>query len=455
MLDIIILAAGAGTRMHSRLPKVLHPLADKPLLAHVINTAKQLSPRQIHVVYGFGGEEVQAAFANESVNWVKQEKQQGTGHAVLQAIPFTENAQRILVLYGDVPLITASTLQKLLDSTPNEAVGLLTACLPDPSGLGRIVRGTDQNIQRIVEHKDASSDELKINEVNTGIVLFPRNLVANCLSQLTNDNAQGEYYLTDCIEMSVQQEVIVAGMIVQDHSEILGINDKVQLAVCERHYQDRCALQLMKQGVTLRDPKRVDIRGSVEISNDVTLDINVVLEGVVRIGRGTVVEPNCVLRNVTIGEDCIIKANTLLDETNIGNDVTVGPFARIRPGTNIADHARVGNFVEIKKSQIGLGSKIPHLSYIGDATLGNRVNIGAGTITCNYDGAQKHQTFIEDDVFVGSDTQLVAPVTLGAGSTIAAGTTVTKDTLAGTLTLSRLPQKSIQDWQRPVKPSEK
>ena len=451
MLDIVILAAGAGTRMHSRLPKVLHPLADKPLLAHVFDTATQLNPRKIHVVYGFGGEQVRAALSSYSVNWVEQTEQLGTGHAVLQAEKLTEGAERVLVLYGDVPLIRVETLQTLLNETPQNAVGLLTACLEDPFGLGRIIRNDRNEIQAIVEQKDASEQQRAIKETNTGIMVFPREFLKQCLNNLSNNNAQREYYLTDCIAMAVANQIAINGIAVKDHTDILGVNDRAQLAVCERHYQDRQLQKLMKQGVTLRDPKRVDIRGNVQIASDVTIDINVILQGEVSIGSGTVIEANCILRDVAIGENCIVKANSVVEESVFHNDVVVGPFARIRPGTQLADHARVGNFVEIKKAIVGVGSKIPHLSYVGDATIGTRVNIGAGTITCNYDGANKHQTIIEDDVFVGSDTQLVAPVTLGAGSTIGAGTTVTKNTNAGTLTLSRSPQKSIEGWLRPQK----
>ncbi len=449
-LEIIILAAGQGTRMRSSLPKVLHNLAGKPLLGHVIDTAKKLEPAAIHVVYGHGGELVKESISEPQINWVEQAQQLGTGHAVEQAMPAVDEASTVLVLYGDVPLIRAQTLQELLQQGES-GLALLTLILDDPTGYGRIVRDGAGRVQAIVEHKDASEEQLRIQEGNTGILACPATHLRGWLKQLDNSNAQGEYYLTDIIALAVADGVEVQGSTVADAHEVAGVNDRLQLAELERNYQKRCAEALMRDGATLMDPSRFDLRGSATVGQDVVIDVGVVLEGEVVLGDRVRIGANCVLRDVQIGDDVIIEPMSVIENAEIGQQCHVGPFARLRPGTRLSDKAKVGNFVEIKNSVIGHASKVNHLSYIGDTSMGNEVNIGAGTITCNYDGANKHRTTIGDRVFIGSDTQLVAPVTVSDGATVGAGSTITRDAPAGELTLSRSKQTTITGWNRPVK----
>lgn len=449
-LGVVILAAGQGTRMKSALPKVLHKLADKSLLGHVVDCARALSPDEIVVVYGHGGDKVQEAFAGHSdLRWAEQAEQLGTGHAVQQAMPHLQSSDRVLVLYGDVPLTRIETLRTLVDET-GQGFGLLTVTLKDPSGYGRIVRNDGGRVQRIVEQKDATAEELAINEINTGIMCLPRDALTGWLAGLSNTNAQGEYYLTDVLAMAV-----VDGFDIQVHQpespvEAEGVNNRSQLAALERAYQWQRAEQLMTDGVTLRDPARIDIRGCVEHGRDVEIDVNVVLEGNVQLGNNVTIGANCVLRDVRIDDDVVIQPNCVLEDAVVGNDCTIGPFARLRPGAELTGGAHIGNFVEIKKSVIGQGSKVNHLSYVGDATIGAGVNIGAGTITCNYDGANKHRTVIEDNAFIGSNTALVAPVTVGAGATIGAGSVISKNAPDEKLTLTRAKQLSL-NWQRPTK----
>lgn len=450
-LEVIILAAGQGKRMYSDTPKVLHALAGRPLLAHVLDTARALKPTAIHVVYGHGGEQVRAAFVREAdVNWAHQAEQKGTGHAVAQAMPRVAAQAVVLVLYGDVPLIRPQTLQELLGAAGN-GLALLTAELDNPAGYGRILRDPGGRVTRIVESKDAGPAEAAVREVNTGFLAAPAGKLGKWLAGLRNHNAQGEYYLTDIIAMAVADRVPIATRAPRDVCEILGVNSKQELAHVERLHQKQQAERLMSQGVTLRDPARLDVRGELRCGRDVVIDVNVVFEGKVVLGDRVQVGPNNVLRNCSVGAGSVIHPNCVIEDAAIGADCRIGPFARIRPETKLADHVHVGNFVEVKKSEVGEGSKMNHLSYIGDATIGSRVNIGAGTITCNYDGANKHRTVIGDDVFVGSNTALVAPVTVGAGATIGAGSVITRDAPAGELTLTRAEQKTRAGWKRPVK----
>lgn len=449
-LEVVILAAGKGTRMRSRLPKVLHRLADKPLLQHVIDCARTLQPHAVHVVYGHGGEAVKESINDDTLLWAEQARQLGTGHAVEQAVGQLQQDSIVLVLYGDVPLVTAETLRALLQHVDG-GLALLTMQLNNPGGYGRIVRDAGGSVQRIVEEKDASRDEKLITEVNTGILAVAGNRLTGWLKRLENGNAQGEYYLTDIIAMAVQDGLAVNALCTVDQDEVAGVNDRVQLAHLERVYQRRQAEQLMRAGVTLLDPARFDLRGRVEAGEDVIIDTNVILIGEVTLGHRVTIGSGCILKNVTIGDDVDIAPLSVLEEAVIAADCHIGPFARIRPGTELAAGARIGNFVEVKNSQIGAGSKVNHLSYIGDTTMGAGVNIGAGTITCNYDGANKHRTEIGDNVFVGSDSQLVAPVKIGAGATIAAGATITKDVADHELSISRVPQKGIKGWKRPQK----
>jgi bifunctional UDP-N-acetylglucosamine pyrophosphorylase/glucosamine-1-phosphate N-acetyltransferase len=449
-LEILILAAGRGTRMRSDLPKVLHRLAGKPLLGHVVETAHALGAAQTCVVYGFGGEAVPLALADERLTFVLQAEQHGTGHAVKQALPQLADDSLTLVLYGDVPLTHVSTLQPLVAAARAGRLGLLTVNLAHPDGYGRIVREGGK-VTRIVEHKDATPAERAIQEVNTGILAVATRHLKRWIDELKNDNVQGEYYLTDIIAMAVRDGVDVETHQPAYEWEVLGVNSKAQLAQLERTHQNEIAQALLDAGVTLMDPARVDIRGTLDCGRDVVIDVNCVFEGRVELGDGVQVGANCVLRNVTVAAATHIDAFTLIDDAAIGEANRLGPFSRIRPGTKLARDVHVGNFVEIKNSQIDDGSKIGHLSYVGDTTMGKKVNIGAGTITCNYDGANKHRTVIEDEVFVGSDTQLVAPVTVGRGATLGAGTTLTKDAPAGELTLSRAKQITISGWKRPVK----
>ncbi len=437
--------------MKSALPKVVHPIGARPLLGHVVATAKALDANKIHVVYGHGGDKVRAVINDPDLHWVEQRQQLGTGHAVAQAIDHIDDRATVLILYGDVPLTTIETLQPLVASARTGELGLLTAILSDPHGYGRIVRNASNSIERIVEQKDANESERAIHEINSGMMALPAHQLKKWLGQLKNDNAQGEYYLTDIIAMAVADGVKVDGVIARDNDEILGVNDRVQLAHLERVYQKRCAERLMRNGVTISDPSRLDIRGEVITGQDVVLDIGVILEGTVKLGNRVSVGAHCVLKDVEIGDDVKIQPMSHIDGAIIHAGAIAGPFSRIRPGTVLNESAHVGNFVEIKNSQIGTGSKINHLSYVGDTTMGRDVNIGAGTITCNYDGANKHRTIIGDRVFVGSDTQLVAPVTVKDGATIGAGSTITKDAPAEELTLSRSKQLTINGWKRPTK----
>ncbi|WP_177433219.1 bifunctional UDP-N-acetylglucosamine diphosphorylase/glucosamine-1-phosphate N-acetyltransferase GlmU [Thiohalobacter thiocyanaticus] len=451
-LHVIILAAGQGTRMRSALPKVLHPIAGRPMLGHVIETAGALGAAGIHVVYGHGGEQVRAAFAGRNdIQWAEQAEQLGTGHAVAQALPNVPDDARILILYGDVPLIGQDTLAALADAAGDDSLGLLTATLPDPTGYGRIVRDNHHCVTGIVEQKDASEAELQICEINTGFMAAPARPLKDWIGRLGNDNAQGEYYLTDVTGMAAREGVAINVVQPQYPEEILGVNNRLQLAELERAWQRRHAEALLLGGVTLLDPGRFDLRGRLQHGLDVSIDVNVVIEGEVRLEDNVRIGPNCVLRNVTIGAGTEVLANCVIEDAVIGAGARIGPFARIRPETRLADGVHVGNFVEVKKAEIGAGSKVNHLSYIGDTRMGAGVNIGAGTITCNYDGANKHLTVIEDEVFIGSDTQLVAPVTVGKGATIGAGTTLTRDAPAGELTLSRSKQQTREGWKRPVK----
>ena len=450
ILEILILAAGKGTRMRSDLPKVLHNLAGKPLLGHVVDTAHELGAAQTCVVYGFGGEAVPQAMADERLTFVLQAEQHGTGHAVKQALPQLSDNSVTLVLYGDVPLTHTSTLQPLVAAAQAGRLGLLTVNLALPDGYGRIVREGGK-VTRIVEHKDATPAERAIQEVNTGILAVATRHLKRWIAELKNDNAQGEYYLTDIIALAVRDGVTVETHQPKFEWEVLGVNSKAQLAELERIHQNEIAQALLDAGVTLLDPARLDVRGTLKCGRDVTIDVNCVFEGRVELGDGVQVGANCVLRNVTVAAGTRIDAFTLIDDAVIGEVNRLGPFSRIRPGTTLARDVHVGNFVEIKNSQIDDGSKINHLSYVGDTTMGKKVNIGAGTITCNYDGANKYRTVIEDEVFVGSDTQLVAPITVGKGATLGAGTTLTRDAPAGELTLSRAKQLTINGWKRPVK----
>ena len=450
-LSIVILAAGQGTRMRSALPKVLHPLAGRPLLEHVLAAASALNPEALHVVYGHGGTQVKEALAAWPVNWVAQTEQLGTGHAVQQAAPHLHDDHTVLVLYGDVPLIQPDTLRRLVERAGTERLALLTVELRDPDGYGRIVRSADGRVERIVEHRDASDEQRRIREINTGIMALPAAQLRGWLDRLRADNAQGEYYLTDIIEMAVADGVEVVTSAPSGVHEVMGVNDKQQLSELERFYQRGQATSLMRQGVTLADPARFDLRGELSVGQDVYIDINVVLLGQVRIGDRVRIGPNVVISDSQLSDDVEVLANTVIERAVVGAGSRLGPFARIRPDTELADHVHVGNFVEIKKAKVASGSKINHLSYVGDATVGKNVNLGAGTITCNYDGANKHRTVIEDNVFVGSDTQLVAPVTVGAGATIGAGSTITRDAPAGELTLSRSKQTTIEGWKRPTK----
>jgi len=450
-LGVLILAAGEGTRMCSRQPKVLHELAGKPLLAHVIETARSITPDAITVVYGHGGEAVPGRLSAPDLAWVEQQERLGTGHAVMQAIPQLRRTDWVLILYGDVPLIGGSTLLSLMASLRTTDLALLTVDLADPTGYGRILRDKEDRVVRIVEQKDASERELEIREINTGIMAVKRERLEGWLGRLENNNAQNEYYLTDIIAMAVDEGVNIGVVHPVCEEEVMGINDRKQLAHLERYYQRRYAADLMRAGATLADPDRIDVRGRLSVGRDVFIDFNVLFEGEVHLGDGVRIGPNVCIRNSTIGEGVEIRANSVIDDAEIGSDCLIGPFARIRPETRLEEHVHVGNFVEIKKSQVASRSKINHLSYIGDTSVGRDVNIGAGTITCNYDGANKHRTVIGDRAFIGSDTQLVAPVKVGEGATIGAGSTITRDAPAEKLTLSRARQASVEGWQRPVK----
>jgi len=450
-LSIIILAAGQGTRMCSARPKVLHPLAGRPLLAHVIDTARELQPTDIHVVVGHGAEQVQQHFADTDIQWVLQAEQLGTGHAVAQAMPAIPDGNSVLVMYGDVPLVSRATLEPLRSLAEQGMAALLTAELDDPDGYGRILHHADGSICGIVEQKDASASERALNEINTGFVAAPAARLRGWVAALDNNNAQGEFYLTDVIARAVTEGTSVRGVMADDITEVLGINDRKQLAVQERCYQQRQAERCLQAGVTLADPARFDLRGTLTAGEDVLIDVNAVLEGNIVLGDRVSIGPNVVMRNATVGDDVTILANCVIEDAEIGSHSRIGPFARLRPETRLSTNTHIGNFVEIKKSDVGKGSKVNHLSYIGDTRIGTDVNIGAGTITCNYDGANKHRTIIGDRVFIGSDTQLVAPVEVKEGATIGAGSTITRDVEANELALSRAPQKTRSGWKRPVK----
>ena len=449
-MNIVILAAGQGKRMHSNLPKVLHPLAGKPLLAHVIDSARRLSPQTLCLVYGHGGDAVRATLDAPDLAWALQEPQLGTGHAVQQALPFLKGDGTTLILYGDVPLIRSETLERLLHAA-QDALAILTVELSDPGGYGRIVRNDAGQVIRIVEQKDSTPEERCIREINTGIMAMPSARLGDWLARLSNNNAQKEYYLTDIVGMAVAEGLPIRTANPKNEWEVLGVNSKVQLAELERIAQRCTAEQLMEQGVRLADPARLDVRGELTCGRDVFIDVNCVFEGKVELDEAVEVGPNCVLKNARIGAGTRLAAFTHVEEAVVGPDGRIGPFARLRPGAELAEDVHIGNFVEIKKSTIAAHSKVNHLAYIGDATIGSRVNVGAGTITCNYDGANKFQTIIEDDAFIGSDTQLVAPVTVGRGATLGAGTTLTRDAPPDSLTVSRARQASISGWKRPIK----
>ncbi|WP_075183352.1 bifunctional UDP-N-acetylglucosamine diphosphorylase/glucosamine-1-phosphate N-acetyltransferase GlmU [Pantoea sp. 1.19] len=449
-MSVVILAAGKGTRMYSDLPKVLHTLAGKPMVQHVIDTAKHLGARRVNLVYGHGGERLQKTLNDDSLNWVLQAEQLGTGHAMQQAAPHFADDEDILMLYGDVPLIAADTLQRLREAKPQGGIGLLTVTLDNPTGYGRILRDGGV-ITGIVEQKDATPTQLAVQEINTGILIANGGDLKRWLAQLTNNNAQGEYYITDIIALAHREGHRIEAVQPQRASETEGVNNRLQLATLERVYQQEQAEKLLLAGVMLRDPARFDLRGSLTHGRDVEIDVNVVIEGQVTLGNRVKIGAGCVIRNATIADDSVISPYSVIEDATLDAEVTVGPFARLRPGSVLAQGAHVGNFVEMKKASLGKGSKAGHLSYLGDAEIGAGVNIGAGTITCNYDGANKFTTVIEDDVFVGSDTQLVAPVRIARGSTIAAGTTVMTDVSAAGLVYNRKDQQLKTNWQRPVK----
>ena len=453
-LNVVILAAGKGTRMVSNTPKVLHKLAGWPILQHVINCAKKLNANKIIIVYGFGGEQVKQAFVHESVIWVEQIEQLGTGHAVQQAQPYLDVDAKTLILLGDVPLVDSSSCEQLLQQSIN-TLTLLSFNKTDPSGYGRIVRNAQDKIMAIVEHKDATTEQLAINEINTGIMAIPNHLLTNWLKRLKNENAQAEYYLTDIISFAVQDGIEVVAKLSDDEWAVTGINSKLDLAQIERVYQNRYALELLKQGVTLADPLRIDVRGHLTVARDVEIDVGCIFEGHVTLGEGVKVSAYCVIKDAKIAAGTVIAPYTYIVESIVGENAHIGPYARLRPGTVLQADTHIGNFVELKNAQVDVGSKINHLSYVGDATIGKQVNIGAGTITSNYDGANKFRTVIEDNAFIGADSQLIAPVVIGAGATIAAGSTITKDAPAGELSLSRGRQITIKGWQRPVKLAKK
>ena len=451
-VSVVILAAGQGKRMHSALPKVLQPLAGRPLLAHVVATARALRPAAIHVVYGHGGEEVRKAFAADAdLKWALQAEQLGTGHAVMQAMPAIPDDHRVLVLCGDVPLIRPQTLERLAGDGAGNRPALLTARVDDATGYGRVLRNGRGEVTRIVEHNDAADDERRVNEINTGLIAFDARALRRYLGDLKNNNAQREYYLTDVIGMAVADRIQVDGIVAESAAEVLGINDRAQLAAAERALQRRQATELMERGVTLADPERLDVRGEVTVGRDVFIDVGVVLEGKVVLGDRVRLEAYAVVRNCVLGAGTVVHTHCVLENSTAGDDCEIGPFSRLRPGVVLSGHVKVGNFVEMKNSHIAPHSKVNHLTYVGDATVGTRVNVGAGTITCNYDGANKHRTVIGDNAFIGSGVMLVAPVEVGAGATIGAGSTITKDTPPEELTLARSKQVTIPGWKRPQK----
>ncbi|MDO6707722.1 bifunctional UDP-N-acetylglucosamine diphosphorylase/glucosamine-1-phosphate N-acetyltransferase GlmU [Photobacterium sp. 1_MG-2023] len=446
----VILAAGKGTRMYSALPKVLHTLAGKPMVKHVIDTCSDAGAANLHLVYGHGGDVMQARLAEEPVNWVLQAEQLGTGHAVNQAAPHFADDEQVLVLYGDVPLITGETLEKLLDAQPVGGIGLLTVVLEDPTGYGRIVRENDA-VVAIVEQKDATEAQKAICEINTGVLVANGGDLKRWLGQLKNENAQGEYYLTDIIAMAHSEDRQIQAVHPAMAVEVEGVNNRVQLARLERAYQLMQAERLLEQGVMLRDPARFDLRGTLQCGQDVEIDVNVVIEGNVTLGNNVVIGAGSVLIDCEIDDNSLVRPYSIIEGATVGEDCSVGPFTRLRPGAELVGDSHVGNFVEMKQARLGQGSKASHLTYLGDAEIGARVNIGAGTITCNYDGANKFRTEIEDDVFVGSDTQLIAPVKIGKGATIGAGATINRDVGEGELVITRVPARTIKGWKRPEK----
>ena len=451
-LQVCVLAAGQGKRMRSEKPKVLHQLAHKALVEHVLDTASEVSDQTPIVIYGHAGDQLKRALAARAITWVEQAEQLGTGHAVNQCLTAISEDSMTLILYGDVPLTKAVTLTQLVSAAEKTGFALLTVIMDDPTGYGRIVRNETNEIVAIVEHKDATPEQLKITEVNSGIMAVNSKYLHQWIPSLGNDNAQGEYYLTDCVALAVSEGKSVAGVIANNAAEVTGVNNRQQLAELEREYQSAVAISLMEQGVTLRDPSRIDVRGNLTCGQDVEIDVNAVFKGEVTLGDGVSIGPNCFIENASIGANVAVLANCVIDSATIGDGSKIGPFARVRPDTHLGHNVHIGNFVEVKKSDIGDGSKVNHLAYVGDSEIGRNVNVGAGTITCNYDGAFKHKTVLEDDVFIGSDTQLVAPVKVGRGATVGAGTTVTSDVEPDALVISRVKQKQISGWQRPKKP---
>ncbi|WP_028468202.1 bifunctional UDP-N-acetylglucosamine diphosphorylase/glucosamine-1-phosphate N-acetyltransferase GlmU [Neptunomonas japonica] len=449
--DIVILAAGQGSRMKSSLPKVLHAVAGKPMVQHVIDHARQIEQAKLHVVIGHGAALLETALVDEKLTFSMQKEQLGTGHAVAQALPNVDPEGVTLILYGDVPLTRSETMQQLVDIAAKGNLGLLTVHLQNPTGYGRIIRNDANKVIAIVEQKDASDEQLKVTEVNTGIMAVPTGLLLKWLPLLSSNNAQGEYYLTDIIAMAAEQSVSIETQHPACEQEVQGVNNRVQLAELERWHQLQQAEVLMLNGATLADPSRVDVRGNVSVAGDVIIDVNAVFEGDVVLGHGVLIEPNCIIKNATIGDNTHIRANSVIEDSTIAANCDVGPFARIRPGTQLAAGAKVGNFVETKKAIVGEGSKINHLSYVGDAVIGKNTNIGAGTITCNYDGVNKSLTEIGDQVFIGSNTALVAPVKIGSGATVGAGSTITKEVTQSQLAVARGKQTNLSNWQRPVK----
>ena len=450
-LDVVILAAGEGKRMKSRLPKVLHRIAGRTLLERVVDAAHALSPEQIHVVIGYGGASVCNTLPELDVSWVTQLERLGTGHAVLQALPDIPDHSTVLVLYGDVPLIGADTLRATIGTVNAQSAGLLTVELEDPAGYGRIVRMPDGSVAGIVEDRDATTEQRGIREINTGIMAANAYQLKDWLGRIDNGNSQGEYYLTDIVALAVADGLNVRAVHPSCAEEVLGVNDRIQLANLERHHQHQLATHLMAEGVTLSDPSRIDIRGNVAVGEDVSIDVNVVFEGQVSLDSGVTIGPNCVIKNSSIGANSEILAHCVIEDASIGASCRIGPYSRMRPDTQLGSNVQIGNFVEIKKSRVATGTKVNHLSYVGDTELGARVNVGAGTITCNYDGANKHKTVVEDDAFIGSGTQLVAPVVIGNGSTIGAGSTITRDTQPDSLTIARVGQTTVKGWVKPTK----
>ncbi len=449
-LSVVILAAGKGKRMRSSRPKALQRMAGIPLLEHVVLASQKIKPNKIHVVYGNESEEAVKELSHlSSIHWVKQKEQLGTGHAVKQVLPYLDEDEIVLVLYGDVPLIASKTLEHLLERTPKDAVGWLTAHVENPHGFGRILRDEDGNPKAIIEERDATKSQKAIDEINTGICLVPVRYFKKWLPTLKNDNAQNEYYLTDIFMMALERGINITTVSPETTTEIIGVNDKIQLAYLERLFQKKSSEEHMKNGLMLLDPNRFDVRGNLSFGKDVCVDVNVIIEGSVSLGARCKIGSNVLLRNVEIGDDVEIKANSVIEEAVISKGCVIGPFARIRPDTVLGEKAKVGNFVEIKNSKIGKGSKVSHLSYIGDTTMGKNINVGAGTICCNYDGVKKHQTIIDDDAFIGSGTQLVAPVKIGAHATIGAGSTITEDAPKNKLTLARTKQITIDHWESP------